>query len=146
MSLPSVKMNGDRPLAPRVTAFTARFWEALAAGQLLATRCGDCDRCSFPPKEICPACLGANTAWIELGGRGLLYSVTRVHAGPACFAGDIPYSIGIVDSDEGLRLVTRLVGDVGPEHLDVPVEFVVTRYRDGPLFAARLCDAVTPIK
>ena len=146
MSLPIVAMKGDRPLAPRITSFTARFWEALAAGQFLATRCSDCGRLGFPPKEICPACLGAGAEWVELDGFGRLYSATRVHAGPACFGDDIPYAIGIVDCDEGLRLVTRLLGDAGPEHLDAPVELVVTRYRDGPLFAARLRGAGKPIK
>jgi uncharacterized OB-fold protein len=81
--------------------------------------------------------------WVEVSGRGRLYSATRVHAGPKRFAADLPYAVGIVDLEEGVRLVARLLGEAGPEHLDKPVELVVTQYRDGPLFAARLIDAGT---
>jgi uncharacterized OB-fold protein len=138
VSLRILDMPTDRPLAPRVTSFTARFWDALADGRLLATRCSGCGRLSFPPKTHCPGCLGADVDWVELSGRGSLYSATRVHAGPARFAADIPYALGIVDLEEGVRLVTRLLGAAGPEHLDEEVALVVTRYRDGPLFAAML--------
>lgn len=138
MSLAMIDMQGDRPLAPRVTQFTARFWGALAEGRFLATCCKACDRASFPPQAHCPVCLGRDIEWVELSGRGRLYSATRVHAGPARFAAELPYSVGIVDLDDGVRLVTRLLGDGGPEHLDQPVQLVVTRYRDGPLFAAEL--------
>ena len=138
MTLPIIDMSADRPLAPRVTTFTKRFWDALGDGRLLATRCKGCDRLSFPPKTHCPGCLVADIDWVELSGRGRLYSATRVHAGPARFAADIPYAIGIVDLDEGVRLVTRLLGEAGPGSLDEEIDIVVTRYRDGPLFAAML--------
>lgn len=136
-----IDMQGDRPLAPRVTKFTAQFWDALGQGRFLVTRCKACDRASFPPQAHCKSCLGRDIEWLELSGRGRLYSATRVHAGPARFATELPYSVGIVDLDDGVRLVTRLLGDAGPEHLDQPVQLVVTRYRDGPLFAAELLAA-----
>ncbi len=138
MSLAVIDVQGDRPLAPRITRFTGRFWESLAEGRFITTRCKDCDRPSFPPQSHCPVCLGRNVDWIELSGRGRLYSATRVHAGPARFSADLPYSVGIVDLDEDVRLVARLLGDAGPEHLDQLVQLVVTRYKDGPLFAAQL--------
>lgn len=138
MSLAIIDMPGDRPLAPRVTRFTAQFWDALAEGRFLVTRCKACHQKSFPPQAHCKSCLGCDIDWIELGGRGRLYSATRVHAGPARFAAALPYSVGIVDLDDGVRLATRLLGNAGPEHLDQPVQLVVTRYQDGPLFAAEL--------
>ena len=75
-------------------------------------------------------------AWVPLGGRGKLYSQTMVHAAPAVFQDEVPYRVGIVDLDEGLRIATRVLADVEPT-LDVAVEIVVLNYRDGPLFAAR---------
>lgn len=133
MTLPSLRLDRVRAYPPRVTAFTARFWSALDEGRLETTRCEACGARSFPPKPICPHCWGTSVGWAPLSGRGRLYSRTVVHAAPAAFRDEVPYAIGIVDLDEGLRLATRLVGDPA---IGDPVEIVVLRYRDGSLFAA----------
>jgi uncharacterized OB-fold protein len=129
----------DRPRAfpPRMTAFTQHFWQALATGRFETTRCGDCDRLTFPPKPFCTHCWSKKMAWVALSGRGKLYSQTVVHAAPLVFQDEIPYRVGIVDLDEGLRIATRIQAEITPE-LDSAVEIVVLNYRDGPLFAARL--------
>jgi uncharacterized protein len=44
--------------------------------------------------------------------------------------------VGIVDLDDGLRIATRILCETPPE-LDSPVEIIVFRYADGPLFGAR---------
>ena len=140
MSLPVVELGGERPLAPRVDEFTAHFWSALADGRLLATRCSACGHLSFPPKRLCPRCRNRSTVWAELAGGGVLYSLTRIHAAPKTFAHDIPYSVAVIDLDEGVRLVTRMLGSVAFDDLGKPVEMVVARFSDGPLFVARLTD------
>jgi hypothetical protein len=70
--------------------------------------------------------------------RGTLYSFTRVHVAPGAFRGDTPYAIGIVDLDDGPRLMCRMIGEVGTQHLDQPVQMLVLDYDDGPLFGARV--------
>jgi uncharacterized OB-fold protein len=73
---------------------------------------------------------------VPLSGRGKLYSQTLVHAAPLVFQDEVPYRVGIVDLDEGLRIATRVLSEAEPK-LDIIVEIVVLLYRDGPLFAAR---------
>lgn len=136
MSLPVVEIDRRRSYPPRVSAFTQRFWRALQEGRLETTRCTDCERLTFPPKPLCPHCWSKNIFWTTLGGRGRLYSQTVIHAAPAAFRSEVPYRVGIVDLDERLRIATRILCDTAPE-LDAPVEIVVLRYIDGPLFAAR---------
>ena len=128
----------DRPRAfpPRMTEFTQRFWQGLATGNFETTRCEDCSRLTFPPKPFCPHCWSKRIAWVPLSGRGKLYAQTVVHAAPLVFQGEVPYRVGVVDLDEGLRIATRVLADVEPK-LDTAVEIVVLNYRDGPLFAAR---------
>jgi uncharacterized OB-fold protein len=75
-------------------------------------------------------------SWVTLGGCGRLYSQSVIHAAPAVFRSEVPYRVGIVDLDEGLRIATRIICDAAPE-LDTPVEIVLLRYLDGPLFGAR---------
>lgn len=136
MTLPIIDLNRPRSYPPRVSAFTRRFWAALQDGRFETTRCTDCERITFPPKPFCPHCWSKNLTWVPLRGRGRLYSQTVVHAAPAVFRAEAPYRVGIVDLDEGLRIATRILCDVPPA-LDAPVEIVVLRYVDGPLFAAR---------
>lgn len=142
MSLPIVELPGGRPLAPRVDVFTTHFWSALADGRLLATRCDACGRLSFPPRRQCPNCRNRSTVWRELDGTGVLYSLTRIHAAPKTFASEIPYWVGVIDLDEGVRVVTRMLGEASFADIARRVEIVAAKFSDGPLFFARLQDHV----
>ncbi len=137
-AMPEFAMTGARPFPPRVSAFTRPFWDALAASRLITTRCTGCHTLSFPPRNLCRACWGRMLEWVPLEPHGRLYSFTRVHVVPGAFSADAPYAIGIVDLADGVRLMCRMIGDVVPAHLDGPVEMVVLRYDDGPLFGARV--------
>lgn len=141
MTLQILEFVGDRPMAPRENNFTAKFWHALDEGRFLVSKCDACGHLSFPPKRACPRCTSVVMRWREITGRGRLYSLTRVHAGPSRFAGEMPYTVGIVDLDEGVRLVTRIIDDAGFDDLDKAVELVALRYADGVSFGARLCGA-----
>lgn len=137
MTLGFVDSTLPRPLQPLPSAFSAPFWGALAEGRFTATQCRNCARISFPPRPHCPACGDASYAWTALSGRGRLYSRTRIHAAGGPFAWLVPYSVGIVDLDEGVRILTRLLPSASSLDLDSRVELVVLRHADGPLFAAR---------
>ena len=120
---------------------TRPFWDGLRDRRLMSTRCADCGAISFPPRSLCRACWGRRIEWIELSATGRLYSFTRVHVVPRAFAADAPYAIGIVDIDDGPRLMCRLMTEVDQSDLDAPVGMLVLRYDDGYLFGARLLEA-----
>ncbi|MBV1895209.1 MAG: Zn-ribbon domain-containing OB-fold protein [Rhodobacteraceae bacterium] len=132
------QMTGKRAYPPRKSEFTQVFWDGVAQGRFRTTKCGKCERTSFPPKPICPHCWSDQVSWTDLSGHGVLYSATTVHAGPAAFAADLPYRVGIVDLDEGMRVATRILDDT---KLDEPVELVALAYEDGPLYGARRAPA-----
>ena len=96
---------------PRVTAFTATFWEGLREGRFRTTRCLRCLHVTFPPKPVCPECWGDQLEWIDLSGRGVLRSYTEVSAAPAMFAAEVPYILCLVDLDEGIRCLSRVLAD-----------------------------------
>ena len=133
MSLARIDLPGPRPWPPRVSIFTSPFWDALAEGRLTTTRGRTSGRLTFPPKPFCPYDWG-EVEWVDLSGRGRLFSQTVIHAAPAVFACEAPIHNGIVDLDEGLRVAARILGDTS---LDAAMECVVLRYADGPLFAFR---------
>lgn len=134
MTIPIQTVSGTRAYPPRMSTFTKPFWDGVAAGIFRTTRCDTCQKASFPPKPICPHCWSDAVSWIDLSGRGTLYSATTIHAGPAVFAANLPYRVGIVDLQEGLRLATRVLDDSG---LDEAVELVALVHDDGPLYGAR---------
>ena len=142
MTLAIIDRSGNRPFPPRVSAVTESFWSGLNQGHFLLGKCGDCSRLSFPPGSFCPGCGSGNMKRHEATGRGVLYSLTTVHAGPPQLLADGPYSGAIIDLEEGVRLVTEWIGPATTP-LDSPAELVVTRYEDGCLFAARSFAAQT---
>jgi len=132
MTLPTIRRAGPRPYPPRVSAFTATFWQALAEGRLVTTRGKASGRLTFPPKPFCPFTWQREVEWAELSGRGMLYSHTIVHAAPRAFAQLAPYRVCIVDLDEGLRVAGALLCEETPR-IDEPVEAAVLLHDDGPL-------------
>lgn len=93
---------------PRVTPFTEPFWRGLDEGVLRTSKCRQCSHMTFPPKPVCPECWGSDLEWVDLSGRGILYSYTEVSAAPATFADEVPYVLCLVDLDEGVRCLSRM--------------------------------------
>jgi uncharacterized protein len=94
---------------PRITAFTKTFWDGLAKQQFLTTKCNHCGELTFPPKPLCPGCWSKDLSWIELKGTGVLRSYTEVTAAPLMFAAEAPYVIALIDLDEGIRCMSRVL-------------------------------------
>ena len=128
------------PLAypPRITAFTRTFWDGLDDGVFRTTRCEACGHLTFPPKPICPRCWSENVCWEEVAGVGRLYSWTRIHSGPAVFAAELPYAVGVVDLDGGPRIACRLWSDDGHAdwRCDMAVRLAVQQAPNGALLVA----------
>lgn len=126
--------NTPAAYPPRTSEATQPFWDGLRNEVLFTTRCDDCGDTTFPPKVVCPNCLSQRLSWYQLSGRGILYSYTRVWAAPAIFADEVPYTLCIVDLEEGLRVASRLVGDDSNPEIDGPVSAVFLHHEDVTLF------------
>lgn len=99
-----------RPL-PAVDPIGAPFWQALRREQLVVQWCKACRRGIHYPRIQCPHCLGQELEWRESTGRGMLYAFTIVHrhADPY-FQAQTPYVVGLVELEEGVRLMSNIVG------------------------------------
>ncbi|MBU8918849.1 OB-fold domain-containing protein [Bacillus sp. FJAT-29953] len=89
---------------------------------------------TFPPKLICPNCFSEDLKWIQLSGKGKLYSLTKVWAGPEIFKDELPYTVCIVDLEEGIRVASRLLDDYSEAKPGDDVSIVVCHYTDYSLF------------
>ncbi|HEY3673163.1 MAG TPA: Zn-ribbon domain-containing OB-fold protein [Acidimicrobiia bacterium] len=117
----------QRP-APIVTEDSAAFWDAADEGRLVAQRCAACGRLRHPPRPMCPECNSLEVEVVELSGRGVVYSYALLHH-PQHPAFEYPVPAVLVDLDEGIRIVSNVVGvEPGDIRIGLPVhvEFVPT--------------------
>jgi uncharacterized protein len=126
---------------PRMTAFTQPFWDGLRDGRFQTTRCRDCGHMTFPPKPVCPECWTSDLEWVALSGRGTLVSYTEVSAAPAMFAHEAPYTLCIVDLDEGVRCVSRILAPWDDLTPDARVRLSIRESEPVHLFEFVLDDA-----
>ena len=65
----------------------------------------------WPVKPRCDHCFSADVTWVQASGKGTLYSFVLMHQlyHPG-FASEIPYNIAQVDLEEGLRIISNVVG------------------------------------
>jgi hypothetical protein len=97
--------------APQTQPWSEKFWEGTKAGKLLIQACSDCGSRIFYPRKFCPDCWSANLDWIEASGRGTVFTFSTAYdmVEPK-FMDELPYTIAYVDLEEGVRMMTRIVG------------------------------------
>lgn len=111
---------------PVATADSVDFWRFAADGQLMLRQCNACGNRMFYPRIVCARCLSTDLGWAAASGRGRVYAVTTIHRAPdEIFRADVPYTLAIVELDEGARMMCNIV-DCSPERvaIDMPVEVV----------------------
>jgi uncharacterized OB-fold protein len=111
---------------PRVDEESKGFWEACQRHELYAQRCRACQSLRYYPRALCPACLSDDTEWLRCSGRGAVYTFTVTHQNQAPgFREQLPYVLAYVELEEGVRLLTNIVG-CSPDDvcIGMPVEVV----------------------
>jgi len=99
-----------KPL-PRVDEETKGYWEACRRHELYIQKCRACGTKRYYPRAVCPKCLSDHTEWVRCAGTGTVYTytVTNQNQSPA-FRDELPYVMAYVELDEGLRMLTNIVG------------------------------------
>jgi uncharacterized OB-fold protein len=96
-------------LEPPVSEAAVPFWDATSEGRLVLPWCTGCEQPIWYPRASCPACRGSDIEWREASGRATVYAVTVEHSAQTR-ALEVPYAVALVDLDEGVRLLTNVVG------------------------------------
>ena len=106
-------------LSSREFAF---FYEGLERGELLMQSCTDCSSIRNPPTTMCPKCGGFAWAPVRMSGQGTVYSYT-VHHYPPLEGFALPHPVGVVQLEEGVRVVAGLDGlEIADLEIDKPVK------------------------
>jgi uncharacterized OB-fold protein len=108
--LPPVK-KAARPPRPRpaITQDNAFWFEGARAHKLLIQHCTSCGTLRHPPLPACAVCGSLEWDSVESSGRGTLYSYVVVHY-PQVPSFEYPLPIGLIELEEGTRLVANLEG------------------------------------
>lgn len=104
-----------------------RYWREIPARyRLEAGRCRNCSRVTFPVRKVCPDCRSEEWNLVRLSREGRVVTSTVIHVAPDDFMMEAPYAMAIVETPEGVRLMTQVVdcdpADVVPG-MDVSLEF-----------------------
>ncbi len=101
------------------------YWQGLTQGELRIQRCATCSKAVFYPRSICPHCYANHLVWVVASGKGTVYSYTVAHQGFGPFAADVPFVVAIVELEEGVRMMSRII-DAPRERIVVGAEVRVT--------------------
>ncbi|MEE9568902.1 MAG: Zn-ribbon domain-containing OB-fold protein [Candidatus Binatia bacterium] len=119
--MPEIEYKKPLPIPSQLSE---HFWSACKRHELKVQRCQSCRSYRFPPAVLCPECLSTETEWVKISGRGKVFSfvVYRRLYHPA-FEADLPYTVAVIELEEGARILSNVVG-VPPEEVtcDMPVE------------------------
>jgi uncharacterized OB-fold protein len=118
-------MSAAKPL-PQVSAEMAPFFAAARRHELVVQRCRGCRAHRFPARDRCSACLSREADWTRVSGRGTVFSYAVMHQvyHPG-FADEVPYAIVVVELEEGVRVLSNVIGCPVPEiRIGMPVEVV----------------------
>jgi len=95
---------------PEIQPWTEAFWKATKQHKLLIQVCQDCQAKIFYPKKACPECWSGNLGWVEASGKAIVdtFTVTEDMVEP-CFWEDLPYVLAMVQLEEGVMMMSRIV-------------------------------------
>ena len=116
----------------RIAVFEGLFTETDQGPRLVGSRCTSCGVPYFPRSPVChnPACGDSQIEDASFGPRGKIWSCARQdYEPPAPVKFDkpfVPYAMGIIDLDDGLRVLGRiLIDDPANVKVGVEVEMVI---------------------
>ena len=92
---------------------TQAFWDGCRAHRLLVSKCMGCGAFRWPPRPGCPWCHATEHEWVEVSGRGTVYSyVIFRRAFLPEFRDDVPYVVAIIEVEESptVRILSNIVG------------------------------------
>ena len=94
----------------------------LKDGRLMGSVCQDCGHRSFPPRADCPRCLSDSFRYEEWSGKGTVHTYSRIDAAPTGFEDEVPYTVAVVDLDDGGRLLAWIGDSLQPDAVTIGME------------------------
>ena len=95
---------------------------------LVGEECPHCSAKIFPPRDICPECGDEAKDHYQFSGRGEVYSYTTLYNAPAGYEEQAPYTVAMVQLEEGPLVTAQLTDiDLKEPEVGMPVEMVTRK-------------------
>lgn len=109
--------------APDITDLNRDYFEGTAQGELRVRHCSACDARFRFAHTHCPSCWSTKLGWERASGEGRVSHFSVVHQAPSpAFAEGAPYVLALVELDEGVRMMSNIIGcDPARVHVGMPV-------------------------
>lgn len=101
------------------------FAQHLKDGRLMGTKCRKCGATSFPPRADCGECMSGDFEFAEISGKGTLHTFSEIVAAPTGFEDVTPYTVGVVDLEEGGRLLAWIGETIKDDEIKIGMELQV---------------------
>jgi len=101
------------------------FAKHLKDGRLMGSRCKSCGAFSFPPRADCEACMSGDFEFVELSGKSTLQTFTKIVIAPTGFEDVVPYTVGVVDLEEGGRALAWFGDTVAEDEIEIGMDLQV---------------------
>ena len=107
------------------------FIEYLEQGKFMTTRCKECGKKYFPPRMDCPYCFSSDVEWFVVEEKGKLLTYSIVNYGPLGFEEEAPYTLAMVEFNDGLKILSRISKKIDPETIKTGMELRVVPVKIG---------------
>ncbi len=95
---------------PRPGPDDAAFWAGCRRHELLIQRCDACAGLRYWNAPMCARCNALEATPVRASGRGTIFSYTTTHrAFSPAWQGKVPYTVVVVELEEGPRMTSMLV-------------------------------------
>jgi uncharacterized OB-fold protein len=84
------------------------WWEGIDRGEILIQKCSECGTLRHPPRPMCHVCRSLAWETQPSRGTGSVHSHVVMHHPPVP-GYDFPVAVGLIDLDEGTRIVANIV-------------------------------------
>jgi uncharacterized OB-fold protein len=95
-----------------------QFYKFLGQQKLMAGKCLKCGKIHLPPRPLCDNCFSQDFVWVSISGKGNLLTYTVIHIAPEQFQTLVPYAVGIVELDNGLK-IPGMIQKINQEQLKI---------------------------
>lgn len=85
------------------------FYQGLEDQQIVVQKCDSCATLRHPPEPMCPRCHSIEWTGQALSGKGTVFSFV-VHRHPPLPDFEMPHPVGLVEMEDGVRIVAGLDG------------------------------------
>lgn len=117
---------------PEITDLNRPYWDGLKEGRHQYQCCRTCGHAWLPARSECPSCLGDDWSWLPAAGNARLISwVVYRMAYHASFAQRLPYTVAVVELQEGPRMFSNIVGaEASQLRIDMSLRMVIEHEGD----------------